>query len=106
MAKINNIAMHLDDPANASIDNRRVNCGDAYQPSHWRTPRDLAICLSAGEDGFFPQEGFSVDEWPGLEEDEIFDVYESNGWKTKNSHSWLNLDETYKTYDYVKGIIK
>jgi hypothetical protein len=114
METINNLAMLADAPSNSSTDNRVFECPLPFSLpffEHARRPRDLAICFTAAGPSelvirTFPQNGLTETEWFGRIEDEVESQYNARNWKTANSHSWLNLDEAYKTKEYVSRILE
>lgn len=107
---INTAMVLLDDPRNLVTDNRVFLCGGDAAEVFMRLPRELAECYttSPGEliPKTLPQDGIDVAQWPGRLEYESKADYDSHLWEPEDSHSWLNLDESYKTKNYIDYILK
>ena len=108
--RINTAAVLLDDLDNATKDNRVFFCKPDVDGLNLRLPRDLAECYTTSPGELFPQtlpqNGIDESQWPGRIEYQTTADYDSRDWKTADSHSWLNLDENYKTKSYVDDILR
>jgi hypothetical protein len=110
MSLINASVMTLDGLGNLISDNRIFPC-PLLPLGGFRLPRELAICYDAAPllqfpIHTFPQQGLSQVQWPHNIDEEVSGFYTVNGWKSGNLHSWLNIDEAYKTSKYIRNILQ
>lgn len=73
-----------------------------------RLPIHLAVCYASEPllSRTFPQNGVPDGAWTGANNIDVQGKYKANSWKCGNAHSYLNVDQAYKTRFIVDEILK
>ncbi|MDQ3003457.1 MAG: hypothetical protein M3Y08_19635, partial [Fibrobacterota bacterium] len=107
--KISAASVLLDNTENIFDSDRLIDCPSLFSRPRMRLPKELAVCYTTSPTELniktLPTDGIPESMWPGRYEEEFFSIYFKNKWETANAHSFLNLDEAYKTKMAIDRIV-